>query len=80
MRDKKAIESYINLSMSAVNLLRVQEMQGSRTDVCSLASAKRRNYNQTLINRLFSQVGLDPTCPKLLPHVTQVRAFGALVV
>ena len=77
MRSEQGLHFHFNASMSALNILRLQELQ--RDDgVCSISSAKRRNYNNTLIFRLFSKLGLDPTCDKYRPHAHELSSFGAI--
>lgn len=78
MRSKEGLDFHINASLSALNILRLQDRAQSDGGAISIASIKRRNYNETLINRLFFKLGLDPTCEKVRPHYQALRNFGAI--
>lgn len=73
MRSKVGLDFHFNASLAALNALYVEEQARTDDGVFSLASVKRRNYNQTLIDLLFSQLDLDPTCQKLQLVLDELR-------
>ena len=78
IRNKKGIDFHINASMTALNLLRLQDRREMPPGVCSIASIKRRNYNQTFINLIFSKLAIDPTSENIRPHIEELRRFGSI--
>ena len=78
MRSEAGLDFHINASMTALNLLRLQDHDEMPEGVCSIASIKRRNYNQTFINHIFSKLGIDPTCENIRPHIEELRCFGSI--
>ncbi len=76
-RDEKALSFHFNLSLSALNLLRLEEL-GRGEGVLSIASARRRKQNENLIHRLFERLGIDPTSPIIQPIIEDLRNYGAI--
>jgi len=77
MRDKKALSYHVNLCLAAVNLLRLQE-RARGNKVISIASIKRRKYNELLMERMFSMLGITPDAPEIQPHLEALRDFGRM--
>ena len=77
MRNRRGLHHHFNLSLAALNVLRLNERAEGR-QVISLASIKRRKYNELLINHIFEQLGLDPTDQKIAPHLDGLRDFGVM--
>lgn len=77
MRSRKGLHHHFNLSLAALNVLRL-EQRALGHHVFSLASAKRRKYNELLINHIFEQLGLDPLDENIAPHLDGLRDFGVL--
>jgi hypothetical protein len=77
MRNKAALGYHVNLSLSAVNILRLQERARGHK-VISLASVKRRKYNELFMERVFSMLDLDPESPEIQPLLEPLRDFGRM--
>lgn len=78
---KQAIEFHINASFSALNLLKLEERiqcGHERETVISIASYKRRRYNQTFLQIIFHRLGLDETCEKLKTQYDELCRFGCI--
>ena len=59
---KEAIHMQVNASLTALNLLKIEdrkEKQTSEVTVISITSWKRRKFNRHLMCRLFDELGLD---------------------
>lgn len=78
MRDQAGLDFHLNASMAALNLMRAEHLLHQDTDVISIASIKRRHYNDALLRRLFSKLDLDPTSEKFKPLLDELRNFGAI--
>ncbi len=76
-RDEKGLDFHFNLSLSALNLLRIEELARGE-GVLSIASAWRRKQNENLMHRLFDRLGLDPTSPIIQPIFQDLRNYGAI--
>jgi len=76
-RDEKALDFHFNLSLSALNLLRIEELARGE-GVLSIASARRRKQNENLMHRLFERLGIDPTSPIIQPIIQDLRNYGAI--
>ncbi len=76
-RDEEALHFHFNLSLAALNLLRIQEVQRGE-GVISIASARRRKQNENLMNRIFSILGIDSTQPQIQPHLPEIRDYGVI--
>ena len=77
MRNKAALAYHVNLSLAAVNILRLQE-RARGNKVISIASIKRRKYNELLMDRIFSRLEIDPNAPEIQPHLEALRDFGRM--
>ena len=78
MRHDKGLDFHFNSSLSALNALTVQEQARTTDGVRSLASLKRRKYNETLINLIFSKLDIDPTCQKVRAVTEELRNYGVI--
>ena len=76
-RDADGLAFHFNLSLSALNVLRLEEFQRGE-GVLSIASARRRKQNENLMLRLFDRLGLDPTSPIIQPIFQDLRNYGAI--
>ncbi len=62
---KEAIHTHVNASLTALNWMKFEDRrkQGSdASNVISIASWKRRNFNQKLMRNIFDKLGLSTTC------------------
>lgn len=73
-RSQEKIDFHLNMSFAAVNLLRLLAAKAG----CSLRSYVREAYNQFLVGRLFSQLGLEAEFDLLHPGVQQVIQTGRM--
>ena len=67
-RSREAIHTHINASLTALNLLKLQDRKNKRTDgptVISIASWRRKKFNEDLMDRLFDRLDLDRNCEKV---------------
>lgn len=77
VREKASLHHHFNLSFSALNLLRIEELRRGE-GVLSIASARRRKQNEDLMNRIFSTLDIDTTHPKIQPHLSDFRNYGVI--
>jgi hypothetical protein len=80
-RCSKAIKTHINASMTALNLLKLEDQKQKQTDqqtVISIASWKRKNFNQHFMQKLFGRLGLDLTCKKVVAAYEAFSNYGVL--
>lgn len=78
---KEAINLHINASLTALNLLKFEDRREAQTDaptVISIASWKRRKFNQHLMDRVFSSLGLDRSCEKVSCIYDHYSDYGAI--
>lgn len=72
-RSQEKLDFHLNMSIAAVNLLRLLAAKAG----CSLTSYRREAYNRLLVERLFSQLSLhadyDITSPRLQPVLRMGR-------
>ena len=70
-----------NASLSALNLLKLedrQEKQIKSETVISIASWKRKKFNQHLMSRLFGMLGLDLNDEKVSQVYIDMESYGAI--
>jgi hypothetical protein len=77
MRSQEGQQFHMNASMTALNLLRL-EARRENAEVYSLASAKKRKYNEEFARMIFQQLGLDSETPENQAVIKKVRSYGAL--
>ena len=78
---KEAINMQVNASLTALNLLKLEDRKEkltSETSVISIASWKRRKFNQHLMARIFDELGLDVSCKKVAMVYEQYSHYGAI--
>jgi hypothetical protein len=71
----------VNASLTALNLLKIEERAEkltSKPTVISIASWKRRKFNQHLMGRLFDALGLDLSCQKVSIIYEQYSDYGTI--
>lgn len=80
-RHKDAIHTHINAAVSALNWLKLEDrrLQGcDKKNVISIASWKRRKFNQNLMRNIFDKLGLSPTCEKIAAVYQSYSNYGAI--
>ena len=78
---KEAIDLHVNASMATLNLLKIEDRKNKQTEettVISIASWKRRKFNQHLMDRLFDELELDVSCEKVSTIYEQYSDYGAI--
>lgn len=78
---KEAINMQVNASLTALNLLKIEDRKEkltSEASVISIASWKRRKFNQHLMDRLFDELGLNVSCKKVSMTYEQYSHYGAI--
>lgn len=78
---KEAIHTHVNASLSALNLLKMEDRMEKQTDdktVISIASWKRKKYNQHLMCRLFSELELSMKSKKVAAIYDRISDYGAI--
>ena len=78
---KEAVHMQVNASLTALNLLKMEDRKEKSTSgetVISIASWKRRKFNQHLMDRLFSELGLDASCKKVSHVYERYSHYGAI--
>ncbi|MCL1127466.1 transposase [Shewanella surugensis] len=78
---KDAINMQVNASLTALNLLKIEDRQTKNTQgktVISIVSWKRRKFNQHLMDRLFDELGLDRNNEKVATLYEQFSDYGAI--
>ncbi|MCO1336951.1 hypothetical protein MO867_21725, partial [Microbulbifer sp. OS29] len=64
-----------------LNLLKIEDRNAKQTDeatVISIASWKRRKFNQHLMDRLFDELDLDQGCEKVARIYEPYSDYGAI--
>lgn len=80
-RCKEAIHNHINGSFTALNLLKLEDRRDKKTDnetVISIASWKRRKFNQHLMCRVFDNLGLAMSDEKIMDTYQRFSDYGAI--
>lgn len=80
-RSKDAIHNHINATLSALNLLKLadaREKDTTEQTVISIASWKRRKFNEHLLCRVFDGLGLSLNDEKVMDTYTQLSSYGAI--
>ena len=77
----ETIQTHINASLTALNWMKFEDRrkQGSdSSNVISIASWKRRKFNQSLMRNIFDKLGLSPTCQKIRSVYEEYSNYGAV--
>ena len=80
-RKKEAINTHLNASLSALNLLKLEDRREKNTEeqtVISMASWKRRKFNEHLMNRVFERLGLSLNEKKVMDTYEQLSLYGVI--
>ncbi|WP_219340310.1 transposase, partial [Spartinivicinus marinus] len=80
-RKKEAIHTHLNASLSALNLLKLedQQLKGNNNEtVISIASWKRKKFNQHLMKKLFDELGLSISTQKVAQVYERMSDYGAI--
>ena len=80
-RYKEAIHTHINASLTALNLLKLEDRrqkQATQPTVVSIASWRRKKFNQNLMNELFQRLGLSKDCNKVAKVYDELSHYGAI--
>lgn len=78
---KEATNMQVNASLTALNLLKFEDREEKNTgdkSVISIASWKRRKFNQHLMCRVFNELGLDMNCKKISKIYRHYSHYGAI--
>ena len=78
---KEAIHLQVNASLSALNILKMEDRERKATNkqtVISIASWKRRKFNQHLMERLFETLGLSIKDQKVRKVYQELSDYGAV--
>lgn len=79
--NKEALKFHFDSSMSALNLLKLQDREGAEKregHVISIQRLKIRKFNQYLIDRIISLLDFQPTLIKLHPEYQGLIDYGAV--
>ena len=80
-RKKEAIHTPINASFTALNMLKLEDRRKKDTQqetVISIATWKRRKFNQHLLQRVFEQLELNPKDEKVMQAYAELSSYGAI--
>ena len=80
-RYKIAIHTHINASFTALNLLKLEDRRQKNVAgecVISIASWRRKKFNQNLMTRLFDTLGLSRDCDKVAQAYDTLSEYGAI--
>jgi hypothetical protein len=80
-RCKEAIQMQANASLTALNLLKLEDRRQKQTTqetVISIASWKRKKFNQHLMLRLFDKLGLSRDCEKIAQLFDEFSDYGTI--
>lgn len=78
---KEAIHNQVNASLTALNLLKIEDKRQSNSNaqrVISITSWKRRKFNQHYMKLLFCNLGLELTCQKVTSVFERFSNYGAI--
>jgi len=75
-RSQEKLDFHLNMSVAAVNLLRLLAQKAE----CSLRTYRREAYNRLLIKQLFSKLGLSAEYDRTDPRVQAVVRTGRMAV
>ncbi|MDQ7075765.1 MAG: transposase [Gammaproteobacteria bacterium] len=82
-RCSEAIQTHINASFTALNLLKLEDRKDKNNpepSVISIASWRRKKFNQYLMKILFDKLGLERSCQKVEAVYHELSEYGAIQV
>ncbi|MDQ7074953.1 MAG: transposase [Gammaproteobacteria bacterium] len=82
-RCPEAIQTHINASFTALNLLKLEDRKDKNNpepSVISIASWRRKKFNQYLMKILFDKLGLERSCQKVEAVYHELSEYGAIQV
>jgi len=80
-RRKEAIKTHVNASLTALNLLKLEDRLSKQAEdqtVISIASWKRKKYNQHFMGKLFDELDLSVKSQKVIRAYDQLSDYGAI--
>lgn len=80
-RLEQSINTHINASLTALNWMKFEDRRKQGADainVISIASWKRRKFNQNLMQNIFDKLGLSSTCQKIAAVYKAYSDYGAI--
>ena len=80
-RDLLKLDFHFNASFTALNLAKFdahQQHQGQEPFVFSMASVKRRAFNQHLLERFIANLDLEPSVIKSHPNYSTLCSYGTI--
>lgn len=81
-RCREAIHTHVNASMTSLNLLKLEDQKHQGVEgmprVISIASWKRRKFNQNLMQVIFKRLGLEQTLTKVSEVYESLTDYGAI--
>jgi len=80
-RCKEAIQVHANASLTALNLLKLEDKrqkQATQETVISIASWKRKKFNQHLMLRLLDKLDLSRDCEKIAQLFNEFSDYGGI--
>jgi hypothetical protein len=81
-RSKQKIHNHLNTSLTALLLAKIEETERESNSVqrlhFSMADHKRKKYNESLAQLIFSKLGLDESLIKSDPRFKDIVQFGVI--
>ncbi len=78
-RSREKLATHFNLSLTALNLAKIEQGAANEPDaVFSMASLKRRMFNQHLIDRILSHLDKEQSLDKFSPEYTALCNYGII--
>ncbi|RLV57884.1 hypothetical protein D5018_20165 [Parashewanella curva] len=80
-RKKEAINPHINASFTALNVLKFEDAMSKEChseSVISIASWRRRKFNQYLMKIIFDKLDIDPSNEKVSQVISELEEFGVI--
>ena len=78
---KESINTHLNASFTALNLMKIEDRQSKNTQsetVISITSWKRRKFNEHLMQRVFSKLEISLSDEKVRQAYDEMRNYGVI--
>ena len=78
---KESIKTHLNASFTALNLMKIEDRKSKNTQsetVISIASWKRRKFNEHLMQKVFSKLEISLTDEKVKRAYDEMRNYGVI--